>query len=164
MRELGKPAEVALVIGHHPAVLMGAVSKLEGIGGELEVAGGLMGESLEMVKAKTVDLEVPARAEIVIEGIIDTDPEAVQNEGPFGEYPRYYTRVGPQPYVKITAITMRAQADLPGRLQRPHASTRPRRAAAHGRHLPARQGGDAVCHGRQPAADRACRDRTSTSR
>jgi 2,5-furandicarboxylate decarboxylase 1 len=109
MRELGKPAEIALVIGHHPAVLMGAVSKLEGIGGELEVAGGLMGESLEMVRAKTVDLEVPARAEIVIEGIIDTDPEKTQVEGPFGEYPRYYTRVGPQPFIQITAITMRAK-------------------------------------------------------
>jgi 2,5-furandicarboxylate decarboxylase 1 len=107
LRELGQPAEVALVIGHHPALLMGAVSKLEGIGGELEVAGGLMGESLEMVQAKTVNLEVPARAEIVIEGIIDTDPEKVQVEGPFGEYPRYYTRVGPQPYIQITAITMR---------------------------------------------------------
>ncbi|MEX2547977.1 MAG: UbiD family decarboxylase domain-containing protein [Chloroflexota bacterium] len=109
MRELGKPAEIALVISHHPAVLMGAVSKLEGIGGELEVAGGLMGEPLEMVRAKTVDLEVPARAEIIIEGIIDTDPEKTQVEGPFGEYPRYYTRVGPQPYIQITAITMRAK-------------------------------------------------------
>jgi 2,5-furandicarboxylate decarboxylase 1 len=109
LRDMGKPAEVALVIGHHPAVLMGAVSKLEGIGGEMEVAGGLMGEALEMVRCKTVDLEVPARAEIVIEGIIDTDPEKTQVEGPFGEYPRYYTRVGPQPYVQITAITMRAR-------------------------------------------------------
>jgi 2,5-furandicarboxylate decarboxylase 1 len=109
LREAGKPAEVALVIGHHPAMLMGGVSKLEGVGGELEVAGGLMGEPLEMVRAKTVDLEVPARAEIVIEGVIDTHPDAVQTEGPFGEYPRYYTRVGPQPFVKITAITMRAK-------------------------------------------------------
>jgi 2,5-furandicarboxylate decarboxylase 1 len=109
LREMGKPAEVALVIGHHPAVLMGAVSKLEGIGGEMEVAGGLMGEPLEMVRCKTVDLEVPARAEIVIEGIIDTDPEKTQVEGPFGEYPRYYTRVGPQPYIQITAITMRSK-------------------------------------------------------
>lgn len=109
LREQGKPAEVALVIGHHPAVLMGGVSKLEGVGGELEVAGGLMGEPLEMVRAHTVDLEVPARAEIVIEGVIDTSPDAVQTEGPFGEYPRYYTRVGPQPYVRITAITMRAK-------------------------------------------------------
>lgn len=108
LREAGKPMEVALVIGHHPAFLMGAVSKLEGIGGELDVVGGLLGEPLEMVKCRTVDLEVPARAEIVIEGIIDTDPEAVQVEGPFGEYPRYYTRVGPQPFIKVTALTMRS--------------------------------------------------------
>lgn len=102
--------EVALVVGHHPAVLMGAVSKLEGIGGEMEVAGGLLGESLETVRAKTVDLDVPARAEIIIEGYIDTDPEKVEIEGPFGEYPRYYTGVGPQPYMQITALTMRRDA------------------------------------------------------
>lgn len=108
-REAKKPMEVALVIGHHPAMLMAAVSKLPGIGGELEVMGGLLGESVEVVKGKTVDLEVPAHAEIVIEGIVDTDPEKVQNEGPFGEYPLYYTRLGPMPWVKITAITMRRQ-------------------------------------------------------
>lgn len=108
-RELGRPMEVALVIGHHPAMLMAAVSKLPGIGGELEVMGGLLGESVEVVKCKTVDLEVPAHAEIVIEGIVDTDPEKVQNEGPFGEYPLYYTRIGPMPWVHITAVTMRRQ-------------------------------------------------------
>lgn len=108
LRDEGKQMEVALVIGHHPAMLMAAVSKLAGIGGELEVMGGLLGESVDVVKCKTVDLEVPARAEIVIEGVVDTDPEKVQNEGPFGEYPRYYTRLGPMPWVKITAITMRS--------------------------------------------------------
>jgi len=106
-RDAGKPMEVALVIGHHPAMLMAAVSKLPGIGGELDVMGGLLGESVEVVKAKTVDIDVPARAELVIEGVVDTDPEAVQNEGPFGEYPLYYTRIGPMPWVKITAVTMR---------------------------------------------------------
>jgi 2,5-furandicarboxylate decarboxylase 1 len=106
-REAKRPMEVALVIGHHPAMLMGAVSKLAGIGGELEVMGGLMDEPLEVVRAKTVNLEVPARAEIVIEGIVDTDPEAVQNEGPFGEYPLYYTRIGPMPWLQINAVTMR---------------------------------------------------------
>jgi 2,5-furandicarboxylate decarboxylase 1 len=85
------------------------VSKLPGIGGELEVMGGLLGESVRVVKGKTVDLEYPADAEIVIEGIVDTDPEKVQNEGPFGEYPLYYTRLGPMPWVKITAIAMRRQ-------------------------------------------------------
>jgi 2,5-furandicarboxylate decarboxylase 1 len=108
-RELKRPMEVALVIGHHPAMLMAAVSKLPGIGGEMDVMGGLLGEPVEMVKCKTVDLEVPARAEIVIEGVVDTDPEKVQNEGPFGEYPLYYTRLGPMPWVQITAVTMRRQ-------------------------------------------------------
>jgi 2,5-furandicarboxylate decarboxylase 1 len=107
MRELGKPLEIAIAIGHHPAFLMAAVSQLAGIGGELEACGGLLGEPLEMVRAETVDLMVPARAEIVLEGVIDTDPKAMRREGPFGEYPRYYTGVGPMPFVKITAITMR---------------------------------------------------------
>jgi 2,5-furandicarboxylate decarboxylase 1 len=108
-REAKQPMEVALVIGHHPAMLMSAVSKLPGIGGELEVMGGLLGESVRVVKGQTIDLEYPADAEIVIEGVVDTDPEAVQNEGPFGEYPLYYTRLGPMPWVKITAIAMRRQ-------------------------------------------------------
>jgi 2,5-furandicarboxylate decarboxylase 1 len=43
----------------------------------------------------------------VIEGVVDTDPEKVQNEGPFGEYPLYYTRLGPMPWLQVTAITMR---------------------------------------------------------
>jgi 2,5-furandicarboxylate decarboxylase 1 len=108
-RDQGRKMEVALVIGHHPAMLMAAVSKLPGIGGELEVMGGLLGESVEVVNCKTIDIQVPARAEIVIEGIVDTDPEKVTNEGPFGEYPLYYTRLGPMPWLQITAITMRAQ-------------------------------------------------------
>jgi 2,5-furandicarboxylate decarboxylase 1 len=90
-------------------MLMAAVSKLPGIGGEMDVMGGLLCEPTEMVKCKTVDLEVPARAEIVIEGVVDTDPEKVQNEGPFGEYPLYYPRLGPMPWVQITAVTMRRQ-------------------------------------------------------
>ncbi|MDR7540012.1 MAG: UbiD family decarboxylase, partial [Armatimonadota bacterium] len=110
LRDEGKPLQVALAIGHHPAMLMGAVSKLGGIGGELEVMGGLLGEPLEVVPAETVDLPVPARAEIVIEGLVDTRPEAVRNEGPFGEYPRYYTGLGPFPWVQVTAITMRRDA------------------------------------------------------
>jgi 2,5-furandicarboxylate decarboxylase 1 len=108
-RDQGRKMAVALVIGHHPAMLLAAASKPPGIGGELEVMGGLLGESLEVVQGKTVDLQVPAWAEIVIEGIVDTDPEKVQTEGPFGEYPRYYTGLGPMPFVQITAITMRKQ-------------------------------------------------------
>ncbi|MHC4925635.1 MAG: UbiD family decarboxylase, partial [Planctomycetota bacterium] len=88
-RDRGERMEVALVLGHH--------------------MGGLLGQSVEMVNCKTIGLQVPAHAEIVIEGIVDTDPTKVQNEGPFGEYPLYYTRLGPMPWLQVTAVTMRKQ-------------------------------------------------------
>lgn len=109
-RELGQPMEAAIAVGHHPAWPMSGVSKLGGIGGEMEVAGGLLCEPLEVVQGETVDLLVPARAEIIIEGVVDTDPEKLRHEGPFGEYPRYYTGVGLMPWMKVTAITMRHDA------------------------------------------------------
>src|SRR5947207_13187 len=64
----GQPMPAVMVIGHHPMVMMASVSKLAGIGGELEVAGGLLGEDLRVVRGATVDLPVPADAEIVVEG------------------------------------------------------------------------------------------------
>ena len=68
--ELGKTMEVALVIGHHPAVVHGAITRNALELDELEVMGGLLGEPIEVVKGETVDIPVPAWAEIVIEGII----------------------------------------------------------------------------------------------
>ena len=106
-RDRNRKMEVAMVLGHHPGLLLSGTTNPPGIGGELEVAGSLMGNALEMVPAETVDLMVPARAEIVIEGVIDTDPETFREEGPFGEYPLYYTGTGQQPVVKVQAITMR---------------------------------------------------------
>ena len=67
---MGKELEVAIAIGHHPCVVLAAVSRRPGIGGEYEEAGALLGEPLELVPAETVDLPVPARAEIIIEGKI----------------------------------------------------------------------------------------------
>jgi 2,5-furandicarboxylate decarboxylase 1 len=107
-KELGKNMEVAVVLGHHPCFLMAGISKLEGFGGEYEVAGGLLGESLEVVKGETIDMMVPAEAEIVIEGVVDTTK--TRDEGPFGEWPRYYTGRGERPFIKVTAITMRKDA------------------------------------------------------
>ena len=104
-RELGQKMEVAVLIGHHPAIIMSSVSKLGDYGGELEVAGGLMGEAVEVIKGETVDLKIPVEQEIVIEGIVD--PQVTKNEGPFGEWPRYYTGRGERWFIKITAITMR---------------------------------------------------------
>jgi 2,5-furandicarboxylate decarboxylase 1 len=107
-KERGENMEVAVVLGHHPCFLMAGISKLEGYGGEYEVAGGLLGEPLEVVKGETIDLMVPAEAEIVIEGVID--PTKSRDEGPFGEWPRYYTGSGERPFIKVTAITMRKDA------------------------------------------------------
>ncbi|MCM3714247.1 UbiD family decarboxylase [Halalkalibacter oceani] len=104
----GKPAPVAIVLGHHPGFLMGAVSRIQGIGGEYEVAGSLIGESLNVVKAETSDLMVPADAEIIIEGEILPEKEAP--EGPFGEWPGHYLGGGSVPVIRVTCITHRNQA------------------------------------------------------
>ena len=106
--ERGQPMPAVMVIGHHPMVLMGSVSKLAGIGGELEVAGGLLGEDLAVVRGVTVDLPVPAYAEIAIEGYIRLD--RTQQGGHFGEWPGYYTPEIPRPFFEVTAITMRRDA------------------------------------------------------
>ncbi len=105
--EHNEAMEVAIAIGHHPAVLLAAVTKQPGIGRELEVAGAFLGEPLEMVKAETVDLLVPARAEIIIEGIVP--PQRRHYEGPFGEWPHYYYKEGDMPLIEVTGITMRKQ-------------------------------------------------------
>lgn len=106
--EMGRPMEVAIVIGHHPAYVMGAISRVAGIGGEYAVAGGLLGEPLELVRAKTVNLLVPARAEIVIEGYMPPHERAF--EGPFAEWPGHYVGDSDKPFIKVTAITMRRDA------------------------------------------------------
>lgn len=107
--ELGKPMEVATFIGHHPLVVMGSTMRGARAGGEFEVMGGLLGESLEVTPAETVDLPVPARAEIVIEGVID--PRNMVTDGPFGEWIGYYGK-GENPcyLIEVKAITMRRDA------------------------------------------------------
>ncbi len=100
-----EPTEAAIVIGHHPAWLLASVTKQPNVGGEMETAGAFLGEPLEVVRAETLDMLVPARAEIIIEGVIP--PHTRHHEGPFGEWPRYYYKEGPQPVLEVTAITMR---------------------------------------------------------
>ena len=106
--ELNKPMPVAIAVGHHPAMLLAAAAQTPRIGGEFEMAGGIMGESMGLVKARTQDLMVPAEAEVVIEGQIE--PRHVRDEGPFGEYPWYYTGLGERPVITVTGITMRRDA------------------------------------------------------
>jgi 2,5-furandicarboxylate decarboxylase 1 len=106
--ELDRPMPVAIAVGHHPAMLLAAAAQTPRIGGEFEMAGGIMGESLGLVQAKTQDLMVPAEAEVIIEGQIN--PRHVRDEGPFGEYPWYYTGLGDRPVITVTGITMRKDA------------------------------------------------------
>jgi 2,5-furandicarboxylate decarboxylase 1 len=105
MEDRKKPLEVAVSIGNHPAWAMGAL----GIGpyeeDELGIIGGLKGSPLEMVKCKTVDLRVPAGAEIILEG--EVEPFVREPEGPFGEFTGYAIRSGNNPVVHIKAITHR---------------------------------------------------------
>ncbi|WP_258359274.1 UbiD family decarboxylase [Moorella sulfitireducens] len=101
----GQPMPVAIAIGHHPAFYLGVLSFVPLEVDEYEVAGGLLGEPLELVKCKTVDLEVPAYAEMVLEGYIALDERRL--EAPFGEYTSLYGEQCLNPVVTLTAITRR---------------------------------------------------------
>lgn len=101
----GEPEPVAITIGHHPLVYMGALSFVPYGVDEYTIMGGYMQEPLRLVKCKTVDLEVPADAEIVLEGMIYPGDTAM--DGPFGEYTTVYGKVRENPFIRITAITMR---------------------------------------------------------
>lgn len=104
-RQLGRNLEAAVVIGCQPAVGLCSVAKIPYGVDEMAVAGGIAGEPIQLVKCETVDLEVPATAEIVIEGYIDTTYR--EHEAPFGEYTGYMgTRVA-NPVFHVTAITHR---------------------------------------------------------
>ncbi len=108
-RELRRPMEAALVIGHHPAVVMGSLSRCGMESDELEIMGALLGESLEVVPAETVDLPVPASAEIVIEGILD--PARETSDGPFSEYTGFYGPAkDPVGLMQVRAVTTRKDA------------------------------------------------------
>lgn len=104
-RERGMPLQAALVIGVPPAVSYATVQKVPYGVDELAIAGALVGEPIRLVKCKTVDLEVPAEAELVIEGLITT--EYLEPEGPFGESHGYMHPRQLNPYMEVTAITHR---------------------------------------------------------
>lgn len=112
----GQPLEIAVAIGNHPAVLLASQMYVELGHDEYEIAGALVGEPLRLVRCQTVDLEVPAEAEIVLEGTLQPD-ERIE-EGPVSEFPGFYVRYGQGYGVQIKAVTHRRdaiyQAILPG--------------------------------------------------
>ena len=101
----GEPAPIAWVVAAPPAVHLATVANLPYGSEEIRLAGGLMGEPVEMVKAKTIDLLVPAHAEIVIEAEIR--PNDFADEGPFGEFAGFMSPVTRKPVARIKAITHR---------------------------------------------------------
>jgi len=105
MRRRQKKMEVAVVIGADPATVFSGVAPLPYGADELLLAGFLRGAGIELVKCKTVDLEVPAEAEIVLEGYVD--PEDMRPEGPFGDHTGVYTPIEPFPAFHVTCVTMR---------------------------------------------------------
>jgi 2,5-furandicarboxylate decarboxylase 1 len=97
--------EVATVIGVDPTILIALISKVPRGMDKLSVAGGLKGKPIPMVKAKTVDIDIPAHAEIVIEGFID--PKGEEKDGTLGESSGYYMSFSKSPTIQVNAITYR---------------------------------------------------------
>jgi 4-hydroxy-3-polyprenylbenzoate decarboxylase len=103
--------EVAVALGLDPVTTYAASAPLPKHIDELMLAGFLRGEPVQLVKGKTVDLDVPANAEIVLEGYIDKDE--LTAEGPFGDHTGFYTAAEPFPVFHVTAVTMREDAIYP---------------------------------------------------
>ena len=102
-RDRRQPMPIAIVIGCAPVVMFTGPQKLAVDLDELGVAGALAGQPIAMAKARTIDIDVPATSEIVIEGLID--PSRLEPEAPFGESNGYVALEGYNMPMQITAIT-----------------------------------------------------------
>ena len=117
-KELGKRLEVAVAFGGDPALTYAATAPLPDGIDEWMFAGFLRGKPVEHVRCKTVDLEVPADADFVLEGYVDPS-EDLFAEGPFGDHTGYYTPVDAFPRFHVTAVTRRKDAVYPATLVGP---------------------------------------------
>ena len=106
----GEKLAAAVVLGAPPCVAFTSAQKVPEALDELHVAGGLVGGPINVVKAKTVDLLVPAEAEIVVEGYIDT--EYLEPEAPFGESHGHVNLQEYNAFMDVTCITRRRNAIL----------------------------------------------------
>jgi 4-hydroxy-3-polyprenylbenzoate decarboxylase len=114
----GEPMPVACVIGWDPIMPFLAGSPVPAGVCEWDVMGAYRGEPAELVRCETVDLEVPATAEIVLEGFISDDPATWELEGPFGEFTGYVSDVPTRrPTMKVTCITHRTDPIFQGCLE-----------------------------------------------
>jgi UbiD family decarboxylase len=109
-----KPAPVAVVLGCEPVTWMTASMSPPFGTSEYELAGAYRGGPVEVVELPVTKLPVPAQAEIVVEGEIPPESEETADEGPFGEWPGYYTHQGPEAVVRIRRIYYRNRPILAG--------------------------------------------------
>lgn len=115
--KLGKRLEVAVAIGPDPAVTYAATAPIPDEIDEMLFAGFLRNQPVELVKCKTVDLEVPATSQFVLEGYVD--PGERRREGPFGDHTGYYSLADDYPVFHVTALTHRNDAIYPATLVGP---------------------------------------------
>ena len=104
-RARGKRMDVAVAIGADPATMYSAILPLPPDLDEMMIAGFLRAKPVEMVKCETVDLEVPAQAEIVLEGYVELGE--LRREGPFGDHTGFYSLEGEYPVFHVECITHR---------------------------------------------------------
>jgi 4-hydroxy-3-polyprenylbenzoate decarboxylase len=107
MANPGQPYPIAVALGADPATILGAVTPVPDTLGEYQFAGLLRGAKTEIVKCLSHDLQVPASAEIVLEGYIYPDETAL--EGPFGDHTGYYNEQETFPVFTVERITMRRE-------------------------------------------------------
>jgi 4-hydroxy-3-polyprenylbenzoate decarboxylase len=107
----GKRMNVAVALGGDPVTIYAATAPLPYGVEELFFAGFLRGKPVEVIQAKTVDLLVPARAEIILEGYVEADEERI--EGPFGDHTGYYSVAARYPVFHVTCITQRKDPIYP---------------------------------------------------
>jgi 4-hydroxy-3-polyprenylbenzoate decarboxylase len=105
LRASGRKLEVAVAIGTDPALTYAATAPLPPGFDEVMLAGFLRDRAFDMVPCRTVDLEVPADAEIVLEGYVT--PGELRREGPFGDHTGYYSLADDYPVLHLTALTHR---------------------------------------------------------
>ena len=101
----GEGLEVATAIGVDPALIIGSQARVPYGVDEFAVSGGLRGAPVQLTPCETIDVEAPAHAEVVIEGV--TVPGERVSDGPYGEYPGTYSESKQAPVLRVTAITMR---------------------------------------------------------
>ncbi|MGE5188461.1 MAG: menaquinone biosynthesis decarboxylase [Gemmatimonadota bacterium] len=110
-RRKGERMPVAVALGGDPATIYAATAPLPEDVDEMMFAGFLRKQPVELVRCRTSDIEVPAHAEVVLEGYVD--PDEVRTEGPFGDHTGYYSLADSYPVFHLTCVTRRRDPIYP---------------------------------------------------